>query len=84
MFKDYKILLVLALIGFVLVGIYKRFFDQDYVKHQKDYYKRIGETEYTVEIKQVNLETAGITMVDRCQSCHIGASNPAAKDFPSH
>ena len=37
---------------------------------------------YTVEIKQVNLETAGITMVDRCQSCHIGASNPEAIDFP--
>jgi|TARA_Y100000992_G_C21237053_1_gene478716 mono/diheme cytochrome c family protein len=83
MFKDYKILLLLALVGFVLVGIsVKDSFDQDYVKHQKDYYKRIGEKEYTVEIKQVNLETAGITMVDRCQSCHIGASNPEAIDFP--
>ena len=44
MFKDYKILLLLALVGFVLVGIsVKDSFDQDYVKHQKDYYKRIGE-----------------------------------------
>ena len=47
MFKDYKILLLLALVGFVLVGIsVKDSFDQDYVKHQKDYYKRIGEKEY--------------------------------------
>ena len=83
MFKDYKLLLILAFLGVVLVGIsIKDSIDQDYVKHQKEYYKLIGEKDYTIEVKQVNLETAGITMVDRCQSCHIGASNPDAVDFP--
>ncbi len=83
MFKDYRLLSILAFLGLVLTlfSLIKAS-DQDYEDWQKDYYKRIGEKEYTVEIKQVNLETAGITMVDRCQSCHIGASNPDAKDFP--
>jgi mono/diheme cytochrome c family protein len=48
---------------------------------QHAYYEAIGEDEYEVEVKQVNLETEGITMVDRCQSCHIGASNPDAIGF---
>ena len=65
MFKDYKLLLILAFLGLVLVGFsIKDSFDQDYVKHQKEYYKLIGEKDYTIEVKQVNLETAGITMVE--------------------
>ncbi|MCK4564062.1 MAG: c-type cytochrome, partial [Verrucomicrobia bacterium] len=52
--------------------------DQDFAKHQKEYYKQLGVEDFTVEIKQVNVKTPGSVMVDRCQSCHVGASNPDA------
>lgn len=82
MIKDYRILFVLALAGFVFFGmsIFKAM-DQDFTKHQKAYYEQLGIEEYTVEIKQVNVKTPGSVMIDRCQSCHVGASNPDAVGF---
>ncbi len=82
MLKDYKILLLLALAGLVFLALsLKRSADQDYIHHQKAYYKKLGEKDFTVEIKQVNAQTPRSIMVDRCQSCHIGASNPDAVAF---
>ncbi len=83
MIKDYRILLVLAFAGLVFFGMsmYKAL-DQDFTKHQKEYYKLLGEEFPGAEIKQVNVKTPGGGMVvDRCQSCHIGASNPDAVGF---
>ncbi|VGO19302.1 c-type cytochrome [Pontiella sulfatireligans] len=82
MIKDYRILFILALAGFVLLGasLFKAF-DQDFTKHQKNYYKQLDVEDYTVEIKQVNVKTPGKVLIDRCQSCHIGASNPDAAGF---
>jgi mono/diheme cytochrome c family protein len=83
MLRDYRILTLFALIGLVLLGFsIKKSADLDYIAHQKAYYELIGEEEFTIEVKQVNVKTPGAIMVDRCQSCHIGASNPDAVDFP--
>jgi mono/diheme cytochrome c family protein len=82
MIKDYRILFVLALAGFVFFAMsMQKAFDQDFVKHQKAYYKALGEEFPGAEIKQVNVKTPGSVLVDRCQSCHIGASNPGAAGF---
>ena len=88
MFKDYQILLGLVIIGLIITAISVlksagliMSKDMTYRDWQEAYYEAIGEDEYEIEVKQVNLETEGITMVDRCQSCHIGASNPEAVNF---
>ena len=82
MIKDYRILALLAFAGFVFFGMsmYKAL-DQDFAAHQKEYYKQLGEEFPGAEIRQVNVKTPGAIMVDRCQSCHIGASNPDAAGF---
>ncbi len=82
MIKDYRILFLLALIGFVFFGMsIIKGLDQDYPKYQKEYYEKLGADDFTVEINQVNVKTPGAIIVDRCQSCHIGASNPDAAGF---
>ena len=82
MIKDYRILAALALAGFVFFALsVKKAFDQDYVRHQKAYYEALGEEFPGAEIKQVNVKTPSAMLVDRCQSCHIGASNPDAVGF---
>jgi len=88
MFKDYQILLILVVVGLIItaMSVLKSADiimseDATYRDWQHAYFEAIGEDEYEIEVKQVNLETEGITMVDRCQSCHIGASNPEAVDF---
>lgn len=79
MIKDYRILLILALAGFVFFAMsMKKATDQDFVKHQKAYYEALGEEFPGAAIKQVNVETPAGALIDRCQSCHIGASNPDA------
>ncbi len=82
MIKDYRILLLLSFLGLVLLGVsIRKAFEQDYVGYQKEYYERLGEEFPGPEIKQVNVPTPAGNMVDRCQSCHIGASNPDAAGF---
>ena len=82
MIKDYRILFVLALAGFVFFAMsMKKAFDQEYVGHQKAYYAELGEEFPGAEIKQVNVKTPSVNMIDRCQSCHIGASNADASGF---
>ena len=79
MIKDYRILLILALAGLALMGLsLMKAADQDYVKLQKEYYKELGIDDAVIEIKQVNVKTPRSIIVDRCQSCHIGASNADA------
>ena len=82
MIKDYRILFILAVAGFVVLAMsVKKAFEQEYVEHQKAYYELLEE-EYTgAEIKQVNVATPSVDMIDRCQSCHVGASNPDAVAF---
>jgi mono/diheme cytochrome c family protein len=82
MIKDYRIMVVLAFLGFVTVAmsLFKEM-DLDFVGYQKDYYKQLEVEDFSVEIKQVNVPTPKGNMVDRCQSCHIGASNPDAAGF---
>ncbi|MEI6891064.1 MAG: c-type cytochrome [Pontiella sp.] len=82
MLKDYRTLLILALVGFVFFAMsMKKALDQDYVKYQKAYYAELDEEFSGAEIKQVNVKTPGSVMVDRCQSCHVGSSNPDAAGF---
>ena len=82
MIKDYRILLALAFVGFVVFGmsLFKEI-NPDFSAHQKAYYNELGVEDYSIEIKQVNVKTPAGIMVDRCQSCHIGASNPDAAAF---
>ncbi len=82
MIKDYRIVFVLALAGFVIFAMsMKKAFDQDYVGYQKAYYAALGEDFPGAEIKQVNVKTPSVNMIDRCQSCHVGASNADAAGF---
>jgi mono/diheme cytochrome c family protein len=82
MIKDYRLLLALAFVGFIAFGmsLFKEA-NPVFASHQKAYYKQLGVEDFTVEIKQVNVKTPSGAMVDRCQSCHIGASNPDAAGF---
>jgi sulfur oxidation c-type cytochrome SoxX len=75
-------MLALAFVGFVALGLsfYKEA-NPEFSRHQKTYYKQLGIEDYSVEIKQVNVKTPSGIMVDRCQSCHVGASNPDAAGF---
>ncbi|QBG47943.1 c-type cytochrome [Verrucomicrobia bacterium S94] len=82
MIKDYRILLFIGLLGLVLLGLaIRKGFDEDYIRYQKAYYEALGEDFPGPVVKQVNVKTPSSMLVDRCQSCHIGASNPAARDF---
>jgi mono/diheme cytochrome c family protein len=83
MIKDYRILFILAFTGFVFFGMSMfKALDQDFAGHQKEYYKQLGEEFPGVEYKQVNVKSpSGAILVDRCQSCHVGASNPEAAGF---
>ena len=83
MIKEYRILLVLAFVGFIFFAMsMKKAFDLDFVQHQKAYYVELGEEFPGAEIKQINVKTpSGAILVDRCQSCHVGASNPDAAGF---
>ena len=79
MIKDYRILVLLSLFGLIFFGVsLKNASDQEYIKHQKDYYKALDEEFPGAVIQQVNVKTPAGMIVDRCQSCHIGASNPDA------
>lgn len=82
MIKDYRLMVLLAFVGFVALGmsLFKAM-NQEFVGYQKAYYKKLGVEDFFVEIKQVNVKTPSGIMVDRCQSCHIGASNPDAAGF---
>jgi len=82
MIKDYRVLLVLAFAGLVLFGMsLMKEMNPTYAKYQNAYYEKLGVDDFTVEIKQVNVKTPGAILVDRCQSCHVGASNPDAADL---
>ncbi|WP_372795156.1 c-type cytochrome [Pontiella sp.] len=82
MIKDYRILLIIGLLGMVFLGLaIHKGFDEDYIRYQKAYYEALGEDFPGPVVKQVNVKTPSSMLVDRCQSCHIGASNPQAKDF---
>jgi len=82
MIKDYRIMLLLALSGLVFFGMSMvKSLDQDFVKFQKHYYEQLKVDDFSVEIKQVNVKTPSGIIIDRCQSCHIGASNPEAAAF---
>ena len=82
MIKDYRLLFVLALAGFVVFAMsMKKAFHQEHVGYQKAYYELLEEEYPGAEIKQVNVATPSVDMIDRCQTCHVGASNPEAAGF---
>lgn len=82
MIKDYRILALLAFAGFAAFGFsLLKEVNPSFAGHQKAYYKELGAEDFSVEIKQVNVKTPNGMLVDRCQSCHIGASNPDAAGF---
>ena len=82
MIKDYRILALLAFIGLAGFGLsLLKEVNPSYASHQKAYYEQLEAEDFSIEIKQVNVNTPSGMLVDRCQSCHIGASNPDAADF---
>ncbi|WP_372846150.1 c-type cytochrome [Pontiella sp.] len=84
MIKDYRILAALAFLGLIVLGLsIKKSVDKDWIKHQKAYYKALDVEFPGPEIKQVNVKTpSGHALIDRCQTCHVGAGNPDAAGFP--
>ncbi|VGO12106.1 hypothetical protein PDESU_00656 [Pontiella desulfatans] len=82
MIKDYRILAALAFAGFIFFALsMMKSMDLEFVKHQKAYYAELGEEFPGMEYKQINVKTSGGIMIDRCQTCHVGASNPDASGF---
>jgi mono/diheme cytochrome c family protein len=83
MIKDYRVMLVLTLVAvaglLASVGLKLR---PEYVTLQKDYYERTGLEDGEIGIKQINVTTQNGLLIDRCTTCHLGASNKEAADFP--
>lgn len=82
MIKDYRVLLALAFVGFAVFALsLLKEARPEFAKYQKAYYTQLGVEDFSVEINQVNVKAPGGIMVDRCQSCHVGVSNPDAANF---
>ncbi|OFZ46478.1 MAG: hypothetical protein A2381_02090 [Bdellovibrionales bacterium RIFOXYB1_FULL_37_110] len=83
MMRDYWILgmlMILATLG-VSLSVYKEM-RPEYIAYQKQYYELTGVKQYEYEIKQLNFNTDSGILIDRCMTCHLGATNPAASHFP--
>lgn len=82
MLKDYRILLATCVIavGAMLLSIAK-LARPGYMTHQKAYAKLTNTQDYDFGIKQINMETKAGLLVDRCLTCHLGATNAEAADF---
>ncbi len=82
MLKDYRILLATCVIAVVamLLSIAK-LARPGYMAHQKAYAKLTDSKDYDFGIKQINMETKAGLLVDRCMTCHLGATNAEAADF---
>jgi len=83
MIKDYwvlGVLLALATLGLIF-SVFKET-RPEFVSYQKQYYELINDRQYEYEIKQLNFNTDSGVLIDRCTTCHLGASNPAANHFP--
>ncbi|MBD3419642.1 MAG: c-type cytochrome [Chitinivibrionales bacterium] len=83
MLKDYRALLIVSLL-FVIALIYSviRLANPAYIRHQKKYYELTGVANGDLGIKQINVETPAGQLIDRCQTCHMGAINKEAANFP--
>ncbi|MFC1766479.1 c-type cytochrome [Planctomycetota bacterium] len=83
MIKDYRIMLVLTFVAVAAllasVGLKIR---PDYITLQKDYYERTDLKDGDVGVKQINVTTQNGLLIDRCTTCHLGATNQDAVDFP--
>ena len=84
MIKDYRILAVLTLITTVIIAlsVFKAS-QNEYSVHQKKYFELTGLKEGKVGIVQLNAKTPNGVLIDRCMTCHIGATNlKDAKEYP--
>ena len=83
MFKDYILFFIAVFITIsALVYSVAGSIFPEYNAHQKKYYELNKITDYDIEVNQVNLKTDSGLLVDRCSTCHMGAMNKIAGDFP--
>ncbi len=82
MIKDYRMLLLLSVIICVLLagGIHKAM-QTEWQQYQKAYYEQLEMDDYRIEVVQKNVITPKGVLIDRCATCHIGATNKDAAAF---
>ncbi len=82
MLKDYRILLAVCVVavGTLMVSL-AQLIVPGYKTYQRTYAKLTG-SEPDIGVKQINVETKAGLLIDRCITCHLGASNAEAADFP--
>jgi len=83
MLKDYWVLGVLLTL--VALGVFFSVFNDmkpEYISYQQQYFELTDVKKPEFEIKQLNFNTDSGILIDRCATCHLGASNPAASNFP--
>jgi mono/diheme cytochrome c family protein len=82
MLKDYRLLLALTFIAVIaVIGSVVRGLRPEYVTWQKKYYQKTDLKDGDIGIKQINVETQAGQLIDRCTTCHLGASNRNAIGF---
>ncbi len=82
MLKDYRLLLMLTFVAVLaLIGSVVRGLRPEYVTWQKTYNQKTGQDNGDIGIKQINVETQAGQLIDRCTTCHLGASNRDAAGF---
>jgi mono/diheme cytochrome c family protein len=80
--KDYKLLAVASLLALVAVILaIGKASQTEFAKHQRAYATLCEVDNYEVEIKQINVNVGGKSLIDRCATCHVGFANPDAVDF---
>ncbi len=84
MLRDYQILLAACVVavGALLLSL-ANLARPGYMPHQKAYAELTDSEGFDFGIKQINIEAKAGLLVDRCTTCHLGAANADAADFPS-
>lgn len=84
MLKDYRVLTLLGgvLMLLVLMSLVQGLIPE-YIPFQKEYYRLAGMKEYDTGVNQNNIPTADGVLIDRCASCHMGANDESAVQYPA-
>lgn len=82
MLKDYAILAVTSVAVFLALAFsVAKDIVPEYAKYQKKYYELNKMPDVPVAINQINVKIGDSVLIDRCTTCHVGASDPKAAKY---
>jgi mono/diheme cytochrome c family protein len=80
--KDYTLLAVASILALVVIILaMAKASRSEFAAHQKQYATLCAVADVEIEIKQINVNVGGKSLIDRCTTCHVGFANPDAVDF---